>query len=469
MTARRFLAAASALLAGAPLGACGGHGPFSSAVVPDSALAPHRSPEKKKKNQSPIAHVVIIVQENRSLDNLFHGYPGATTATTGKKSDGSVVTLQPATLNSAYDILHRFPQAVQAIDYKKGEAMDGFDLQKCKGAPCKTMSNPAYVYVQQSDVQTYWNMAQQYVLADHFFASDLDASFEGHQYLIAAQSEQAWSLPSKAQDWGCDGGTNDTVPLLNSSTMPGTTTKTRIQACFDPPVTKTIDTTLGDELDSAKVSWKYYAPALGTDPGFIWSAYSAIHHIRYGADWTNNVISPPNKFISDVGAGSLAGVTWIVPDVKNSDHPGNRSKTGPAWVASLVDAVGNSQFWDSTVIFVLWDDWGGFYDSVPPPLLDYDGLGIRVPLIVISPYALAPNGSSYQVTHTQYEFGSVLHFIESTFNLPTLAASDARSNIFGSDVFNFSQTPRAFNAFATRANHEFFLRQPQSNVPADDE
>ena len=86
--------------------------------------------------------------------------------------------------------------------------------------------------------------------------------------------------------------------------------------------------------------------------------------------------------------GNLADVTWIVPTLQNSDHPGSGSKTGPAWVASLVDAVGNSKFWDSSAIFVTLGRLGRPYDSVPPPLLDYDGLGMRVPLIVISPYAL---------------------------------------------------------------------------------
>ncbi len=457
----------AAVIAGSLLlAACTMHAPVASDVVPAAARR-HPNPQYGK-SVSPIQHVVIIIQENRSLDNLFHGYPGATTATTGLKSNGQIVTLEPISLSAPYDILHRFPQALQSIDYAKGEAMDGFDKERCRGSGCKTISNPAYHYVQQSDVQTYWNMAQQYVLADHFFASDLDSSFEAHQYLIAAQSEMTWGLPTRAGNWGCDGGAHDTIQLLNPDTEPGTMTTTRIRTCFDPPQTP-FDTTLADEMDQSQIPWRYYAPAVGTDPGYIWSAYDTINHIRNGPDWTANVISPPSQFISDVGSGKLAAVTWIVPDLRNSDHPGSDSKKGPAWVASLVDAVGTSQFWDSTAIFVLWDDWGGFYDSVPPPLLDYDGLGIRVPLIVISPYALGPTGSTYVVTHTPYEFGSVLRFVENTFGLQPLAASDTRATPFGGDVFNFSQAPRSFTAFARPQDREYFLHQAPSGLPPDND
>jgi phospholipase C len=465
MTGLRVRAAA-ALIAGSLLAGCAARAPFAAGVLPEEA---NRRPNPQRhKTSSPIQHVVIIIQENRSLDNLFHAYPGAATATSGLKSDGESVTLTSISLAAPYDILHRFTQALQAIDYAKGEAMDGFDQEACRGKGCKTIANPAYHYVQQSDVKTYWKMAQQYVLADHFFASGLDGSFEAHQYLIAGQSEMTWGLPNKAGNWGCDGGAADTVALLNPTTEPGTPTTKRIRTCFDPPQTP-FDPTLADELDAAQIPWRYYAPAVGTDPGYIWSAYDTVSHIRNGPDWATDVVSPPSQFISDVGAGKLAAVTWIAPDVKNSDHPGNNSKKGPAWVASLVDAVGNSQFWDSTAIFVLWDDWGGFYDSVPPPLLDYDGLGIRVPLIAISPYALGPTGSSYAVAHTQYEFGSILRFIENTFGLQPLAASDTRATPFGSDVFNFSQAPRAFAPFAARGDRTYFLHEAQSREVPDDQ
>jgi phospholipase C len=415
--------------------------------------------------QQKIKHVVIIIQENRSFDHLFHGYPGADTVNSGLNHFGASVTLKPIRMNAPFDFTHRFTQAVQSIDYVKGEKMDGFDLQKCSGT-CPTA--PAYTYVQQSDVQKYWDMAQQYVLADHFFASDLDGSFQGHQFLIAGQAEQTWGIPTGS--WGCDGGPADVITLLDPSTKPGKTTNRTIKPCFDPPVTP-FDTTLADELKAKSLSWKYYAPAPpghpGSDPGYIWSAFNAINHIRNGADWAANVVSPPKQFITDVAAGRLSAVTWIAPDLVNSDHPMCGACTGPAWVASLVDAVGNSSFWGSSAIFILWDDWGGFYDHSPPPLLDYDGLGIRVPLIVISPFA-----RKNKITKLTYEFGSVLKFTEYVFGLSALAASDgARARNFATDpnVFNFLGSGRPFSPFSSARDRAYFLNQAPSERPPDDD
>ena len=121
--------------------------------------------------------------------------------------------------------------------------------------------------------------------------------------------------------------------------------------------------------------------------GGAWSAYQAIKHIYYGDDWSKDVITPQTRFFNDVSNGTLPAVSRITPTCVNSDHAGCGSNTGPDWVASLVNAIGESQYWDSTVIFVFWDDYGGWYDHVPPKLVDYDGLGIRVPLLVVSAYA----------------------------------------------------------------------------------
>ena len=356
---------------------------------------------------SKIKHVIIIVQENRSFDNLFQRYPGANTQSFGFDSNGNKITLVPVGLESKFDLQHNFTTSLNDINYPS-ETMNGFDKTLCNPASCPT--DFPYSYVPKKETKPYWSMASQYVLADNFFASDLDASFEGHQYLIAAQSEKVWGIPPLGT-WGCDGGNSDTVHLLDTSTKPGTETQTPIVVCFDPPVTKHIDKTLGDELDATgTLSWKYYAPAFG-QLGYIWSAYDAISHIRNGPDWTTkNVVSPETNFPTDVAAGKLASVTWVIPGFNNSDHSGVGSKSGPDWVATCVNAVGGSKFWKSSAIFVTWDDWGGFYDHVSPPLLDYAGLGIRVPLLVISPYALGPTGTQSAVAHTQYEFSSILKF-----------------------------------------------------------
>jgi phospholipase C len=285
-------------------------------------------------------------------------------------------------------------------------------------------------------------MASQYVLADRMFASNLDASsFVSHQYIIAGQASSAVDYPSSV--WGCDGGSGDYVYTITQSRGYGPT----IQACFD-------NLTLGDELDTAGLPWRYYTAALNGD-GNIWSAYQAIRHIRYGSDWATDVISPQTNFFSDIAGGFLGSVTWITPTCGNSDHAGCGSNTGPQWVASLVNAIGTSQFWDSTAIFIMWDDYGGWYDHVPPAYVDYDGVGIRVPLLVISPYA-----KKGHVSHVHYEHGSILRFAEDQFGLKRLAPSDTRANSPEADNFNFSQAPRKFIPFPSRLTQSDFIKAP---------
>ena len=181
------------------------------------------------------------------------------------------------------------------------------------------------------------------------------------------------------------------------------------------------------------------------DPANIWSAYQADDAIFNGPDWHADVVNPPSAFLKDVANGNLANVTWIAPTLSTSDHPGLDASGGPAWVASIVDAVGKSKFWRSTAIFIMWDDWGGWFDPVPPAVADYDGFGFRVPLLVVSPYA--KKGS---VTHVQYETSSVLRYIEDNFGLAPMAASDARANdpAIDSAVFDYTQSPRKFKRIA---------------------
>ena len=148
---------------------------------------------------------------------------------------------------------------------------------------------------------------------------------------------------------------------------------------------------------------------------------------------------PETNFFADVSKGTLPAVSWVSPSDENSDHAGfGKADKGPAWVASVVNAIGGSQYWNSTAVIVLWEDWGGWYDHVPPPQLDYAGLGIRVPMIVISPYAKAG-----YVSHTQYEFGSVVKFVEDLWSMHRLGTSDVRAASMD-DVFDFSAKPRKF-------------------------
>ncbi|MBV8530621.1 MAG: hypothetical protein JO104_04835, partial [Candidatus Eremiobacteraeota bacterium] len=271
-----------------------------------------------------------------------------------------------------------------------------------------------------------------YALADEAFASNLDASFVAHQYVVAAYADRTVNGP--AGPWGCEppqrGNTTATLTKLR-------TIGKRVKTCLDLA-------SIATEADAAGVSWRFYAEGIN-DFGGIWSSYQAERKIYQGPDWKTDVISPASQFLSDVGSEELANITWITPTYANSDHGGLQSSGGPAWVASLVDAIGASKFWKTTAIFIIWDDWGGWFDPVPPPYEDYDGLGFRIPLIIVSPYAR--KGS---VTHVQYETSSVLRFIEDNFGLAPLAASDARANDPAVDpnAFDYHQAPRKFRKIA---------------------
>jgi phospholipase C len=450
---RTMLGAAFVLAIGASLlAACGGGGSGSSSLPSHPGPTPSATPPATPlPGQRKIQHVVVLIQENRSFDNMFHGFPGADAASQGTISTGATVPLARVPLISPYDLYHDYPDARAGIH---GGKMDGFNAVGYVfpgGRPpgYTPPPYPAYAYVRQPDVQPYFNLAQTYVLADRFFSSAADGSFVGHQYLVAAQAGHSWGLPAHIP-WGCD-SIDNTVGILDAT---GKITNQRQRPCFSYP-------TLADRLDERHASWRYYVPPT-SDIGYIWSAFDSIRQVRFGPNWSTNVIAPQTQFLSDVQNGTLATVTWVVPASTDSDHPGIPSGTGPAWVTTVVNAIGTSRFWNSTAIFVLWDDWGGFYDHVPPPQLDFDGLGVRVPLIVVSPYAL-----SGRVAHTQYEFGTVVKFVEQTFGLAPMAAADVRANPFGTDVFDFTRAPRTFTPFSSSRGAYYFEHHPVQPGPPD--
>ena len=403
-----------------------------------------------------ISHVVIVVQENRSFDNLFATFPGADGTTQGLLNNGDYVKLKQRNLESEL-VLDNSWKAFQ-VDYDGGK-MDGFNLVWVNEHPCTC----AYQYVKPAQIKPYWTMAQQYVLGDHMFPTQASGSFTAHQDLIRGgtelnSTETLIDFPSDGP-WGCDAPAGVTTSLLTSSQQ--------YLAGAGPFPCLTYET-LRDLLDANHVTWKYYTPTLVTHGGDLWNAFDAINQVRYGSEWTTNVSSPETNIFTDISNNALPAVSWVVPDGQNSDHPaqkewGIRKDTGPSWVAQIVNAIGGSQYWNSSAIVVVWDDWGGFYDHVAPPQLDYTGLGFRVPMLVISPYA-----QTGYVAHTQYEFGSILKFVEQTFGLGSLGTTDARATSIG-NVFNFAQSPRTFHKIPAPYSRAFFLRQKPSGLPVDTE
>jgi phospholipase C len=395
-----------------------------------------------------IKHIVYIVQENRSFNNIFMSYPGAFTRTYGYDSSGQKITLQPYPEGNAYVIDHADSDMFAACN-GTGKLpgtdcrMNGFNKESAYGGP----PHPEYVYMPRDQSKPYWDMAHEGALADMMFQSQLDESFVAHQYIIAAQADWSVNLPYFV--WGCGGGPDNKVETI----LPDRKLGPKIHPCYNYQ-------TLGDSLDKAGLTWRFYAATYGSassDAGAEWSGYMAVKHIWYGPD-RKNIIAPNWKFITDVRAGKLANFTWITPVCDDSDHVNCNGSYGPSWVSALVNTVGESKFWDSTAIFVQWDDWGGLYDPVPPAYLNRDSLGFRVPLIVISPYA-----KRNVVSHVHYETASVLRFAEDLYGLPQLAAADKRANSPADGCFDFSQSPRPFMKIAAPYPPKWFMHNRGSD------
>jgi phospholipase C len=404
-----------------------------------------------------IRHVIIVIQENRSVDNLFNGFPGADTVQSGKRHDGSIVSLHPTSLNDPVDVDHARQTFLNSYD---GGKMDGFDT--IGTLPKQKNGDYPYAFVPRSETGPYWTLARTFTFADETFESVGGPSFPAHQYLISGESGTAVDNPTRTASnvfwWGCDSPKGVTVALLGPKRADGR----RVFPCFDYP-------TLADVLDQHKVAWRSYAP-VSSDLGSIWSAYDAIKHIRYGADWGANVITPETRVLSDIAAGTLPSVAWVTPDFRSSDHSqygiGGRSLAartdlGPQWVASIANALGHSKLWNTTALIVVWDDWGGWYDHVAPPQLDAMGLGFRVPMIVISPFA-----KRAYVSHARHEFGSILRFTEEVFGLPPIGTTDTRADDL-SDCFDFSQKSGAYVNVQTSVTHADLIALPPSRVPPD--
>lgn len=376
------------------------------------------------------------MQENRSFDNMFNGFPGTDTAQSGM-SNGVSVPLSPIPIDQGTDLDHSHPGWWK--DWNNGK-LDGFSHE-----PPYPIPDLPYAFVPESETVPYWTLAKQYTLGDRMFQSNTGPSYPAHQYMIAAQSQNASENPNGI--WGCDAAPETRVWLVgpNGTDLPG------VFPCFDYR-------TLADNLDAKGITWRYYAPQTkGTD--FTWSAFEAIRHIRFGPNWKTNVIAPETKVLTDIQNGDLAQVTWICPSAAYSDHAGTTTKEGPDWVASITNAIGASPFWDSTAVFISWDDWGGWYDHVDPPYVDQMGLGFRVPVIVVSPYA-----KHGYISHQTHEASGFLKYTEEVFALQSLGQRDVATDDFA-DCFDYNQPPQPYTPIPVTFTPKYFVNRKPSGQP----
>jgi len=374
-----------------------------------------------------ISHIVFIVKENRTYDNVFGAFNPTYGSKTCKTSTGQVIPMRRAADRYAHDIDHSWDSALLAMDAGK---MDRFDLIGLGTAYPATLNGDFLTCSQfsQEDIPNYFTYARNFALGAAMFSSLHGPSFPNHLYTIAAESGGVINNPGpigNTWSWGCDGPDDDDVREQVRVLQPDGTIVDQFP-CFSFP-------TMAETLDNHGISWKYYAPP-STDPGYMWSTFDAIDYVRNGPDWSNVVDT--KTFVADVETNQLPSVSWLVTPRWQSEHPPYSTCQGEnATVTELNAIMKNSSLWNSTAVFIVWDDFGGDYDHVAPPALDTFGLGPRVPLLVISPYA-----KKGYISTTPYEFSSVLKFIEKRFGLPSLGDRDANANDL-SDSFNFAQIP----------------------------
>jgi phospholipase C len=449
-----------------------------------STLPPKASPPPLGLPGQKIAHIVFVIQENRTFDNVFggpHPFPGADAATTGKTSTG-MQPLQEVKLECTYSVRlylcprqdpdNYHPQWLQACDpaspskppFTVGDPspcqMDHFD----KNQTGDLDPGQIYSYVDYAETKPYWDIAKAYAMSDRFFMGHNSESYTAHQYLFSGQSKNVvdgpvYPLPTPAPQnvfitpWGCDSPRGTKTFVLNPVTGEESAQPTGPLPCFGneiPPYLSVAD------LINRKppLSWRLYAYSICQNI----NALDVDLSIRNSSIWpkdvenkcpnatavkTNNFRIPEDSFLQDLAntSDNLASVTWVLPGAITSDHPGvPYGYCGPWWAASIVDAIGKSRYWSSTVVFILWDDWGGFYDHVAPYVVrDQAGPGFRVPLLVVSPYA-----KRGVVVSTNTEFGTLLKFVETTFGLGSLGATDRSPYLNDlSGFFDFSN-PQPF-------------------------
>ena len=345
----------------------------------------HASAHTRGSATTPITHVVMIMMENHTFDNYFGRFPGA-----------NGVTLPRASDPVSSDFYHGASGLAAAVDRGK---MDEFPLR-------------GQVQYTQADIPNYWAYAQHYGLSDNFFTSMASSSTPNHIAMVASQSG---GLFDSSSQFGCMSVQNN----LNFSESAATGQKYWSYPCYNI-------NSVPQLLNNVRLTWRYYSQSS------IWDAPSNIQAIA----GSSNDIHNSSQFVTDVQSGNMANVSWVIPADQYTDHPPAATLGGQDFVTKQVNAVMNSSYWSSTAIFVTWDDWGGFYDHAVPPTVDHVGLGPRVPLIVISPYA-----KSGYISHKQGEFSSFDKFIEKDFNLPSLGQRDALSSTSDlMDFFDFTQT-----------------------------
>jgi phospholipase C len=373
------------------------HGKFEKGVIHAEKVEIEGGKAWPKETTSPqptnrIDHILFLVQENHSFDNYFGSFPGANGLTDRMKQPlqpGGEKFISPFhfTFPLNHDLDHSWETAHAA--YNKGK-MDGF--VSAEGS-LDTMG-----YYNGEDLLNYWSYAKSYTLADNFFSSLLGPSLPNHLYTVAAQS--------------------------------GGDTRNRLK----PPNGEYDFPTLAELLENSNVTWKYYEGKRNPHTFWLWNPLPGFRSFQENPSLMSHLVTN-TEYFQDLRNGTLPSVAWIVPNIRESEHPPVNIEVGMWYVTTFVNALMKSPYWNNTLLVITWDDYGGFYDHVPPPQVDTYGYGFRVPAIFVSPYAIANH-----IDHTRYDFTSVLKTIENRFNLKPLTERDSEAKDI-SHSLKLSQRP----------------------------
>ncbi|CAN5719361.1 N/A [soil metagenome] len=376
----------------------------------------------------PVEKVVILIKENRTFDNLFGRFPGAEGATHGKLHTGERVPLKRGPDVYPHDIAHNFFRGLISIN---GGRMNGFDLipgnQDLLG----------YTQYHRQDIPAYWSYARHFLLGDRMFASMYGPTPPEHMYLVAASSGRIVShleRPERTVPKYCDSPTATFDRLRehpNIQRWERNVELRKLKALLEKVPACVKFHSIFPSLEERGVSWRYYAKR-----DQYQNIATAFDEIRNTDRWQNVV--NPKEFLTDARAGTLADVSYLIPPRIYSEHPfGGKAPTSMCvaenWTVRYLNALMKGPDWEHTAVFIVWDDYGGLYDHLRPPMIDDLGLGIRVPLLVISPWVKAQH-----ISHSTYEFSSLLAFIERLYGIEPLTERDAAANDLW-DAFDFEQ------------------------------
>ncbi len=377
------------------------HIALSKAVLPPAA-------------NTPINHVIFLMQENHSFDNYFGTYPGANGI-----PEGTCMPVNPFDAANA-ECIKPFRMGEGSVDLEDPDhssktaelqlnngAMNGFYYALAKRNQDGRL---AMGYYDDKDLPYYWNIADNYVLFDSFFSSALGGSFVNHWYSLSATSDE-------------------------------TNGRTLQEALGDLP-------TIFDRLQDKGLTWKFYVQNYDPDLTYrtvasypanrqsqvVWVPLLAIDRFIDDPELNRHIVDL-DEYYEDLAEGTLPNVAYIVPSGP-SEHPPSSLTSGQRFVKTLIQSLMLSDYWTSSAFIWSYDDWGGWYDHVPPPKVDEHGYGFRVPALLVSSYA-----KHGHIDSTTLDYTSVLKFIEDNWNLEPLASRDANANSIA-NAFDFSLPPR---------------------------